>query len=188
MFNLEASFMSKHLLLISISLLLSACAVSREQVLLKQMDTLVVPAMNEFKKCDVISNPPNKFECSRKLLESLEKIYSDNPIKTILVTYAIELQELALNFDKNRIDYREYELGKTKARNKLDRDAESLRAQERSMNAKRQSNALEDFSNELRNQNNNSRMRQMETELLQQQQRLQELESRKTKPCSRLGC
>ena len=180
--------MRNYLTIIGITLLLTACTSSRERLLMNQMDSLVEPAINEYRKCEVLSNPPNKFECPRQLIGSLEKIYSDNPIKTLLIDYALDLQELALNYDKNRIDYTEYEHGKSKAKNKFARGANDLRAQERNTRTQRNSNALEDFSNELRTQNNNARIRQMETELLEQQQKLRELESRKLTPCGRLGC
>ena len=101
--------MRNYLTIIGITLLLTACTSSRERLLMNQMDTLVVPAINQYKLCESLSNPPNKFDCPKQLMDSLEKIYSDNPIKTLLIDYAFSLQELALNYDRNRIDYREYE-------------------------------------------------------------------------------
>ena len=123
--------MKKYFIIFSI--LIMGCGTRDKQRLMNQIDSVVVPAVSEYKRCESVAIKTEKSKCTLPLVKIFQTIDQDNPIKTLLVSYSLEIHELAINYDKNLIDDQIYELGKMKAKNNFDLNVSNLKTREKSI-------------------------------------------------------
>lgn len=119
---------------------LVGCGTSKNQRLKNEFTSVAVPALDENKKCESSAIKTQKSKCFPSLIKSIQSLDSENPIKSILVNYIVEVYELSIKYDNGLIDEQMYELGKIKARNNFSLNSDNLRARERAIQAQNNNN------------------------------------------------